>query len=98
MPRPTQAAYDLSDTEKRDIATQTGLKVERSFGVCSGPRRYEYDGLRVLPVADFLTALHQGEVFKRALRSFAAPPGSNLCSWTRALLPRRQNEIRAEAA
>ena len=47
----------------RDLATQTGLKVERSFGVYTGPRRYESDGLRVLPVAEFLTALHQGEVF-----------------------------------
>ncbi len=47
----------------RELATQTGLKVERAFGIYTGTRSYEYDGLRVLPVAEFLTALNQGEVF-----------------------------------
>lgn len=47
----------------RDLATQTGIKVDRSFGVYTGPRRYDYDGIRVLPVTEFLTSLRQGEVF-----------------------------------
>ena len=46
-----------------DLTTQSGLQVERSFGVYTGPRSYESDGLRVLPVAEFLKALQQGEVF-----------------------------------
>ena len=47
----------------RDLATQPGLKVDRAFGVYTGPRRYEYDDLTVLSAADFLRALHAGEVF-----------------------------------
>lgn len=47
----------------RDLAAQPGLKVDRAFGVYTGLRRYEYDDLTVLPAADFLRALHAGEVF-----------------------------------
>lgn len=47
----------------RALAAQPGLTVERAFGVYTGPRRYEYADLTVLPVADFLRALHAGQVF-----------------------------------
>jgi predicted AAA+ superfamily ATPase len=47
----------------RDLGAQTGLKVDRAFGVYTGTRRYEYDDLTVFPAADFLRALHAGEVF-----------------------------------
>ena len=47
----------------RDLAAQPGLKVDRAFGVYTGTRRYEDDGLTVLPALDFLDALHRGEVF-----------------------------------
>jgi predicted AAA+ superfamily ATPase len=47
----------------RDLAAQPGLEVERAFCVYTGSRRYTYDDLTVLPVADFLRALHAGQVF-----------------------------------
>jgi len=47
----------------RDLAAQPGIKVDRAFGVYTGPRRYEDDGLAVLPVAEFLYALRNGSVF-----------------------------------
>ena len=47
----------------RDFAGQGGVAVERMIGVYAGPRAYHFDGLDVLPVADFLEQLHQGKVF-----------------------------------
>lgn len=47
----------------RDLAAQPGLKVERTFGIYTGRRRYEYGDLTVLPVTEFLQALHAGQVF-----------------------------------
>lgn len=47
----------------RDLAAQPGLKVERAFGIYTGRRRYEYVDLTVLPVTEFLQALHAGQVF-----------------------------------
>lgn len=47
----------------RDLAAQPGLKMDRAFGIYTGKRRYEDDGFTVLPVLDFLDALHRGEVF-----------------------------------
>jgi uncharacterized protein len=47
-----------------DLVAQPGLKVDRAFGIYTGTRRYEDDDLTVLPVAEFLRALHAGEVFQ----------------------------------
>ncbi|MBI4603147.1 MAG: ATP-binding protein [Planctomycetes bacterium] len=47
----------------RDLAAQGDVKVERMYGVYTGPRAYQYGDLRVLPVAEFLKALHEGAVF-----------------------------------
>ncbi|MBM3890103.1 MAG: ATP-binding protein [Verrucomicrobia bacterium] len=47
----------------RDMAAAASAKVERMFGVYMGPRAYHFDGIEVLPVLDFLRALHRGEVF-----------------------------------
>lgn len=47
----------------RDLASQPGLKIERLFGIYTGERTYEFDNLSVLPVREFLAALHRGEVF-----------------------------------
>jgi predicted AAA+ superfamily ATPase len=51
------------DKPMRDLATQPGLKVERLFGIYTGPRAYQFGNVQVLPIAEFLTALHRGEVF-----------------------------------
>lgn len=45
------------------LAAQRGLKVERCFGVYMGKRSYQFEHVRVLPVTEFLSALHGGEVF-----------------------------------
>ena len=37
--------------------------VDKMFGVYTGKRTYHYDGINVLPVADFLKRLHEGDVF-----------------------------------
>ena len=47
----------------RDLKTRPGIVVDRMIGVYTGERSYHYDGLDVLPVADFLRQLHQGTVF-----------------------------------
>jgi predicted AAA+ superfamily ATPase len=47
----------------RDLKARPGVKVTRMFGVYTGPRAYHYDGLDVLPVAQFLRRLHQGDIF-----------------------------------
>jgi hypothetical protein len=46
-----------------DLAAQEGIAVDRCFGVYMGDRSYQFGAVRVLPVAAFLAALHQGEVF-----------------------------------
>jgi len=47
----------------RDLASREEVQVQRAFGVYLGERRYEEGVVRVLPVPDFLKALHAGEVF-----------------------------------
>jgi predicted AAA+ superfamily ATPase len=47
----------------RSLAATDGLVVDRMFGVYTGTREMLYDGVHVLPVADFLRRLHAGEVF-----------------------------------
>jgi uncharacterized protein len=46
-----------------DLAAQPGLKVDRCFGVYTGTRAYQLEHVQVLPVTEFLRALHSGEVF-----------------------------------
>lgn len=47
----------------RDLASQPGLKVDKLYGVYTGERAYQFDDVQVLPVVEFLTTLHRGEVF-----------------------------------
>jgi predicted AAA+ superfamily ATPase len=47
----------------RDLATQSGLRVDRMLGVYTGQRAYHFEGLDVLPLTHFLEQLHQGKVF-----------------------------------
>jgi predicted AAA+ superfamily ATPase len=47
----------------RSLSASGGLKIERLIGVYCGPRRYDFDGLQVLPVGEFVKALYAGEVF-----------------------------------
>jgi predicted AAA+ superfamily ATPase len=47
----------------RDLAAQPGIEVDRCFGVYTGERSYRFDSVQVLPVPEFLTALHAGKVF-----------------------------------
>ena len=47
----------------RDLASQKGVKVDRLIAVYTGPRIYQFEGLDVLPVAEFLQDLHQGKIF-----------------------------------
>jgi hypothetical protein len=37
--------------------------VEKMYGIYTGQRNYDYDGVRVLPVQTFLEQLHSGKVF-----------------------------------
>lgn len=46
----------------RSLGATGGVEVERMFGVYGGSRRYEFDGVNVLPVPDFLRALYAGEI------------------------------------
>jgi uncharacterized protein len=47
----------------RDLRGQDGIKVDRCFGVYSGDRSYDIDGVQVMPVAEFLETLHAGGIF-----------------------------------
>jgi predicted AAA+ superfamily ATPase len=47
----------------RDLASQTGVKVDRLIAVYTGTRAYHFEGIDVLPVSEFLQSLHQGEIF-----------------------------------
>jgi len=51
------------DKALRSLADTAGVKVERMIGVYCGSRRYEFDNVTVLPVAEFVRALFAGEVF-----------------------------------
>ena len=45
------------------LAAATGVHADRLFGVYCGSRAYQFNNVRVLPVADFVKALFAGEVF-----------------------------------
>jgi len=47
----------------RDLASQEGVKVDRSIAVYTGARTYHFGGLDVLPVSEFLQQLYQGRIF-----------------------------------
>jgi predicted AAA+ superfamily ATPase len=47
----------------RSLQQSQAAVVEKMFGVYTGPRSYHFDGLDVLPVAEFLRRLHDGAVF-----------------------------------
>ncbi len=47
----------------RSLAAQDKLEVEKMIAVYTGQRVYRFDGLDVLPVEKFITALHEGEIF-----------------------------------
>lgn len=47
----------------RSLAECGGIEVQKMFGVYRGSRVYYSHGVDILPVEDFLIALHKGEVF-----------------------------------
>jgi uncharacterized protein len=47
----------------RDLASQTGVKVDRLIAVYTGTHAYHFEGLDVLPVSEFLQSLYQGKIF-----------------------------------
>ena len=47
----------------RDLAASGRVRVDGLYGVYRGDRRLHFDGIHVLPVLDFLSALHSGNVF-----------------------------------
>ena len=51
------------DKALRGLADTAGVEVERMIGIYCGPRRYDFDGVTVLPVAEFVKELFAGEVF-----------------------------------
>ena len=51
------------ETAMRDLASLGGIRVDGMYGIYTGPRIYRFNGLKVLPVLDFLRALHRGEIF-----------------------------------
>lgn len=51
------------DKPMRALAETSGVNVERMIGVYCGSRSYQFDNIKVLPVADFVTALFAGEIF-----------------------------------
>lgn len=51
------------DRAMRDLAADGRVRVEGLYGVYQGDRRLRFDGVVVLPVVEFLRALHAGDVF-----------------------------------
>lgn len=51
------------DKALRALADTDGVRVDRMIGVYCGSRRYDFDNVTVLPVADFVKALFAGEIF-----------------------------------
>jgi len=47
----------------RDLKARPGIVIDRMIGVYAGARSYQYDGVDVLPVRQFLRQLHEGRVF-----------------------------------
>jgi predicted AAA+ superfamily ATPase len=51
------------DRAMRDLAASGRVQVDGLYGVYQGSRRLHFDGIQVLPVMDFLSALHAGKVY-----------------------------------
>lgn len=51
------------DRALRDLASSGRVQVDGLYGVYQGSRRLRFDDIQVLPVSDFLSALHAGEVY-----------------------------------
>ncbi len=47
----------------RDLAASGRVQADGLYGVYLGARRLYFDGIQVLPVVDFLSALHAGNVY-----------------------------------
>ena len=51
------------DRAMRDLAASGRVHVDGLYGVYQGSHRLRFDGVQVLPVVDFLSALHAGGVY-----------------------------------
>lgn len=51
------------DRAMRDLAASGRVRVEGLYGVYRGAHRLPFDDVQVLPVADFLAALHAGDIY-----------------------------------
>jgi len=51
------------DKPMRSLAENSGIRVDHMIGVYCGTRSYLFDGVHVMPVADFIKALFSGEIF-----------------------------------
>jgi predicted AAA+ superfamily ATPase len=47
----------------RSLLNTPSLKIDRLIGVYCGSRRYQFDVLTILPLEEFVQALHAGEIF-----------------------------------
>jgi predicted AAA+ superfamily ATPase len=47
----------------RSLLNTPSLKIDRLIGVYCGSRRYQFDVLTILPLEEFVKALHAGEIF-----------------------------------
>ena len=51
------------DKPMRALAETSGIKVERLIGVYCGPRAYQFDNIKILPMAEFVKVLFAGGIF-----------------------------------
>ena len=51
------------ERQMRDMSLSPQICVDRMVGVYTGKRSYHFDGVDVLPVAEFLQQLYQGDIF-----------------------------------
>ena len=51
------------ERQMRDMSQSPQICVDRMVGVYTGKRSYHFDGVDVLPVAEFLQQLYQGDIF-----------------------------------
>lgn len=47
----------------RSLVNDDRIHIDSMYGIYMGNRAYHYDGVNVLPVADFITQLYQGNIF-----------------------------------
>jgi uncharacterized protein len=51
------------DKPMRSLAETSGIKVERLIGVYCGPRAYQFDNIKILPMTEFVKVLFAGGIF-----------------------------------